>query len=351
MAHLTIQNVVVRGIAACVPKNVEDNMEYPYLPLEERQEYIESTGVRFRHCTTPDICTSDLCEASAERLLQDLKWNKEDIDALIFVSGTPDYKMPATACVLQEKMQLPNTCLAFDISLGCSGYVYGLATIAGMMQTGNIKKALLLVGNTQYKNANPRDIGAYFILGDAGSATALEYDAKAEPLLFSLYTFGYGKDTLIIPDGGCRNPVTPESFIEHEDETGNVRSALNFRMDGGDVFAFVMKYVVNCFKDFSEHFNITDDKVDYYMLHHASRMSCNKVHKKMHLPDDKVPYIFYDYGNCSNACVPLLLVTKIREQLLNQQKHLYISGFGTGLSVGLGYLPCNNIVVPELIQI
>lgn len=348
MANLKINNVRYAGVSVCVPKNVEDNLDYPFLSPEERQNYVDSTGVRFRHCTTSDICTSDLCCKAAEKLLEDLKWDKSEIEALVFVSATPDYKMPATACVIQERLGLPNECLAFDISLGCSGFVYGLANLSSMMASGNIKKALLLVGNTQYKNANPKDKSAYLILGDAGTASALEFDSNAKPMYFSLKTYGDGKDSLIIPDGGCRTPLTSESYIDKEDISGNFRNASQFKMDGEAVFQFVMSRVVGSIKEFIQDFNIADDKVDFYLLHHASRMSCNKIHKKLKLSDEKVPYNFYDYGNSSNACVPLLMVTNISDQLQNSNNNLIITGFGTGLSFGAGYLNCNHIVVSEL---
>lgn len=349
MAFIVVNRVRYAGVAACVPKKVEDNLDYPYLRPDERQAYIETTGVRFRHCTTPEICTSDLCFTAAKQLLQDLGWDKLEIDALVFVSATPDYKMPATACVLQERLGLPTTCLAYDISLGCSGFVYGLSVLSSMISSGGVKKALLLVGNTQHKNSNPKDKSAYLILGDAGTASALEYDENAAPMLFSLQTFGDGKDSLIIPDGGCRNPLTEKSYIEKEDALGNIRNASQFKMDGEAVFQFVMSHVVGCIKDFMLHFGITDDKVDYYMLHHASKMSCQKIHKKLKLSDNKVPYNFYDYGNSSNACVPLLMVTNIFDALKSKDNNLVITGFGTGLSFGAGYLNCNHIVVSDLL--
>lgn len=350
MAFLAINNVAIRGMACGIPRNTEDNMDYPYLSKEELEEYVQSTGVRYRHCTTPDICTSDLCESAAEELLKSLSWCKDEIEALVFVSATPDYKMPATACVLQDKMGLPSSCLAFDVNLGCSGFVYGLSIISSYMQTGQIKKALLLVGNTQHKNCYPKDKSTYLIIGDGGSATALEYEEGVEQMKFSLSTYGYGKDALMVHDGGCRFPVDTKSLEEYTDEVGT-RRLIDFRMDGGDVFAFVMSHVVKCFKEFLEHYDIEDEKVDYYLLHHASKMSCNKIHKKLHLPDEKVPYNFYDFGNSSNACIPLLMTTNIREQLSNGKIRLFISGFGTGLSVGLGYIVCDHIIVPELIQV
>lgn len=348
MANLKINNVRYAGVSVCVPENVEDNLDYPFLLPEERQNYVDSTGVRFRHCTTPDICTSDLCCKAAEKLIEDLKWDKSEIEALVFVTQTPDYRMPSTACVLQDRLGLSNSCLAFDVSLGCSGFVYGMSILSGMMESGNIKKALLLVGNTQTKNINPKDKSSCFIFSDAGSASALEYKRDSAPMLFSLQTFGEGKDSIIIPDGGYRNLYNKESAVESEDKQGNIRSKSQLYMNGENVFQFVMMKVVGCLKNFISDFDLPDDKIDYYLLHHASMMACQKIHKKLKLSNDKVPYQFYNYGNSSNASVPLLMVENIREKLQNGKCSLLFTGFGVGLSFGAGYVTCDNIVVSEM---
>ena len=205
MAFIDIHKVKVTGVSACVPKAVFDNMDYQLLSEEERSKYVETTGVRYRHCTDAETCTSDLCVRAAEELIGQLKWDKEDVEALIFVSQTPDYKMPTTACIIQDRLGLSNDCLSFDISLGCTGYVYGLSVISSLLSSGSIKKGLLLVGNTQSKNVNYSDRSTYLLFGDAGTATALEYSGEDSDMLqFNLQTYGEGMHSIIIPDGGYR---------------------------------------------------------------------------------------------------------------------------------------------------
>ena len=350
MALLDIHNVKVVGVSACVPGTVYDNMDYTLLSEEERVKYIETTGVRYRHCVDENTCTSDLCVKAAEELIGKLGWNKCDVGALVFVSQTFDYKMPTTACTIQYRLGLSNDCMAFDVSLGCTGYVYGLSIIANLLSSGGIKKGLLLVGNTQSKNVNYRDRSTYLLFGDAGTATALEYsDRECESLQFNLQTYGEGMNSIIIPDGGYRHPVNMESFKEYTDSDGNVRTPLQLKMDGMDVFSFVIGKVPKCLNKLSSYFHIGNDDVDYYLLHHANKFLCEKLRTKMKYPIEKVPYNIKDFGNSSGACVPLLMVTNLRNELQTSKLRLMFTGFGVGLSVGAGYMICDRIGVPELI--
>jgi 3-oxoacyl-[acyl-carrier-protein] synthase-3 len=350
MAFLDIKNVRIAGISACVPKKVVDNMDYELLSDQEKKKYIETTGVRYRHCVEDNICTSDLCYEAAEKVIDDLEWEKSEIDLLVFVSQTPDYKMPTTACVLQARLGLSNNCMAFDISLGCTAYVYGLSTIASLLSNGKIKKALLLVGNTQSRNVNYKDKSSFLLFGDAGTATALEYNPlQADVLQFNLQTFGEGENSIIIPDGGYRNPINENSFIESTDEEGNVRSPSQIKMDGMDVFSFVISKVPKAFKALYNHFEINADSMDYVLIHHANKMLCEKVRKKLKIAEEKVPYNIENFGNSSGASVPLLMVTNLKDTLTSQKTECLISGFGVGLSLGVGRISLNKIVVSNLI--
>lgn len=350
MAFIDIHNIKVAGVSACVPKTVFDNMDYQLLTKEERIKYIDTTGVRYRHCTNAETCTSDLCVRAANELIEQLKWDRKDIDALIFVSQTPDYKMPTTACIIQDRLGLSNDCLSFDISLGCTGYVYGLSVISSLLSTGGLKKGILLVGNTQSKNVNYSDKSTYLLFGDAGTATALEYtEENSDTLKFNLQTYGEGMHSIIIPDGGYRHPVTLDSFKEEIDSEGNTRSALQLKMDGMDVFSFVIGKVPKCLNGLTSHFGITDENIDFYLLHHANKFLCEKLRRKMKYPIEKVPYNIYEFGNSSGACIPLLMVTNLRPQLRDSKVRILFTGFGVGLSVGAGYLTCSNLIIPELL--
>ena len=202
MAFFAIKNVSIKGIAAAVPKRKEFNKDFPMLSEEQLNQYIQTVGVTERRCSIHDgsLCTSDLCFSAAEKLLEELEWRREEIELLVFVSHTQDFKLPCTACILQERLGLSKETMAFDIPLGCSGFVYGLGVVGSIIAQGAIKKALLLVGNTQSVYASPEDKSTALLFGDAGSAIALEYDeTRGESIKLHYQTDGSGYENLYCP--------------------------------------------------------------------------------------------------------------------------------------------------------
>jgi 3-oxoacyl-[acyl-carrier-protein] synthase-3 len=354
MAFLDIKNVQMRGIAACVPSRVEENRDYSLLKEGEIKKYIDTTGVERRHCAIHDgsICTSDLCQKAAEQLLIDLKWDKSEIDMILFVSHTTDYRLPATACVLQDKMGLSTDCLAYDITLGCSGFLVGLGNIGSIMAGGNIKKALLMVGNTQSEYANYEDKSMYFLLGDAGTVTALEYDANAGTTMsFNYMTDGSGRHSVIVPDGGSRNPVTPKSFELESYPDGAKRTRLNERMDGADVFSFAIKNVPKNFRALVEKKGINTENVDYFLIHQASKFLFEKLRKKIKAPIEKTPTNIKEFGNTSGATIPLLMVTELHQELQSKSLELAMTAIGVGYSVASGYVKTEKMVCSDLMYL
>lgn len=353
MAFLQIKNVTIKGVSACVPSRIEKNIDFKGLSEEQLNKYIETVGVEQRHCSVHDgsICTSDLCYKSAEKLIEELKWDKSEIELLIFVSHTADYKLPSTSCILQERLGLSKNCMAFDSPLGCSGFVYGLGVAGSLLSHGSIKKALLLVGNTQSVYASPEDKSTALLFGDAGTAMALEYDPMAKDIYFHYQTDGAGKEALIVPDGGCRNPVGPSSFKMENFDEGIRRTRLHEKMDGGAVFTFALFSVPKSLKALMAHFEISDDKVDYLLLHQANKFLCDKIRSKMKFPEDKTPSNIKDFGNTSGATIPLLMVTNLRNELQEKELGLMATGFGVGLSLGSVFFSTNRIVCPDLLTL
>jgi 3-oxoacyl-[acyl-carrier-protein] synthase-3 len=352
MAYIDIKNVKIAGMAACVPERTEENKNYSCLSAEEIEKYIAMTGVERRHCAIHDgsICTSDLCRKASEKLISDLKWNKSEIDLLVFVSHTQDYKLPATACVLQDRLNLSVNCMSFDVSFGCSGFVYGLSIAASLLSGGTMRKALLMVGNTQSVYASPEDKTVALLFGDAGAVIALEYNPEhADLLQFCLCSDGSGKDFLIVPDGGCRNPFNEQSFIMEEFEDGIKRTRLHEKMNGIEVFAFGFLQVPKSFRELYEHFSINPENIDYLCLHQANKFLCEKIRKKLKFPIEKTPYNIAEFGNTSGTSVPLLMVTNLKEELETRPLNLLCTGFGVGLSWGTARITTDKIVVSELL--
>ena len=351
MAFVEVNNIKIKGLTVCVPSNVVENSSYSVVPESERPAFIEAIGIERRRVAPADVCTSDLCYKAAENLIGELGWSKDEIELLVFISQTPDYRMPATSCVLQHRLGLPRTCMTIDVSQGCSGYVYGLSVAGSLVSTGSIKKALLLVGNTQNKNVNYHDKSTWPLFSDAGSATAIEYCPEGgDNFKLSYMTDGGGEKTIIVPDGGYRNMVSAESFVEHEYDGGIKRNNLNIFMQGDDVFAFVISNIPKATKAMYEHFNINPETIDYFLIHHASQFILNKLKKKLNIPEEKAPIILKDYGNSSNASIPIIMAKEIREDVLNRPLQLYISGFGVGLSLGVGVININKFDCCNLIE-
>lgn len=349
MAFCEFKNVRIAGVAAGVPKNVISNLSLSAERGEISSEYtpeafVELTGVKERH-VSDRLTTSDLGFAAAQRLVADLQWEKSEIEALVFVSQTADYFLPCTACILQDKLGLSKECYAADVTLGCSGWVYGLSYVAGLVSTGAIKKALLIVGDAKKRIDAPHDA----LFGHAGTVTALEYVEGAVGFKFHFGTDGSGYDAIIIPDGGSRNRVSEKSF-EYEDYEGKPMNRLMTRMKGMDVFSFGITTAPKSVKKLAEHYGFDYQTYDYFLFHQANMKMNNMIVKKLKLDPTKVPSEMYNFGNTSSASIPLLLVTQIRDQVNGQKKKFLCCGFGVGLSWGTVAFE-DAIHVSELVEV
>lgn len=313
--------------------------------------FVESTGIKARRRSTEDVTASDLCYFAAQKLIEQLNWNKSEIDALVFVSQTTDYILPATSCILQQRLGLSKECYTLDISLGCSGWVYALSVISSLLQNGTIKKGLLLAGDTITKLCSPNDKSTYPLFGDAGSATALEFDENSSGLKFLFNTDGDGYETIIIREGGYRKPVSSDSLKELAKDENISRRGIDLELDGMDVFSFGITKAPKSVKQLCEHFDIDKDSVDIFTFHQANLMMNEMIRKKLKLPEDKVPYCMDEFGNTSCASIPLALVTRERNRLQNESLKQIACGFGVGLSWGSVYFETDKIVVPQLIEI
>lgn len=349
MAFLEYKNVRIAGIAAGVPKNVVSNytlkqgedISVDYTP----DAFVEATGVKERR-SSETLTTGDLCFAAAEKLISELGWKKSEIEALVFVSQTTDYILPATACILQDRLGLSKECYAEDVALGCSGWVYGLSNVVSLVSTGSIKKALLLAGDAKKRaveNRNP-------LFGDAGTATAIEYMAGAMGFKFHFGTDGSGYDAIIKPDGGSRNQVSPQSF-ELKEYEGKMMHSLQTHMKGMDVFSFGITTAPKSVKKLSEHFGFDYLDANYVIFHQANMKMNNQIVKKLKLDPEKVPSCMYHFGNTSSASIPLTIVAELRGRFENKLTKFICCGFGVGLSWGTVALETNDIIIPEIVNV
>lgn len=351
MAVFSINNVRIKGIAACVPKTIESNQDYDWITEEERALFIKTVGVLTRHISDSTSLASDMCAASAERLFEATDCDPSEIGLILFVSQSKDYILPSSAIILQSRLGLPRTCLAFDVPLGCSGYVYGLSIAASLMNSTGIKKALLLAGDTSSLSLIRTDKSAYPLFGDAGSATLLEYDEHAGPMDFSLQSDGSNYEAIIIPHGGSRQPIVEESDVAIEIEKGVVRKKKNLALNGLDIFNFSVKEVPPNVNQLMSNFGYTTEDIDYFIMHQANKLMNETIRKKLKFPPEKVPYSLRDYGNTSSASIPITILACLQKELSAGKNKLLLSGFGVGLSWGSVILDTENLILPGIFEL
>jgi 3-oxoacyl-[acyl-carrier-protein] synthase-3 len=351
MALLTVNNVSIRGIAACVPKNAEHNLEYDWISRQERELLIKTTGIEMRRVVTNGTCTSDMCFESAKKLITDLKIDPSEIEILIFVTQSPDYILPATGIILQDRLGLAKSTMAFDMQLGCSGYVYGLSVIGSLMGTGKFKKGLLLCGDVSSFSQSKKDKSTYPIFGDAGTATLLEYSTDAEKIDFNLQSDGSGYKAIMINDGGLRNPYTAESDKIEKIETGIEKSRRHLHLDGIEVFNFSLREAAPNVKALLDYNRTSIDDHEYFVFHQANKLMNESIRKKLKLNPEKVPYSLQHFGNTSSASIPLTIVTQLGKSLKNKKCSVVLSAFGVGLSWASAALHLDNVYCSELIEI
>lgn len=352
MAFMKFNGVGITAMAAAVPRRIINNYEYTeYFPADQVKEVVDKVGIFERRFADAETCSSDLCFAAAEKLIADNGIDKEEIDLLVFISQTPDYRMPATSCILQHRLGLSNGCIAFDITLGCSAFSYGLAVVYGMMETGNLRKALILDGETRSKVYSPKDRRSAFLFGDGGIAALVERNERFGGSFFSLNTDGSRADLIMIKGGGYRHPSSMETLKEKiVDEYGNIRSDEQGYMQGGDVFNFVIREIPRDIKRTLEYAGMTTDQMNYIVFHQANNFINSYIAKKMKLDISKIPSTIAKYGNTSSVSVPLTIVDQLQGKL-DGNKTLLLSAFGVGMTWSTAIVPFVDCKISDVVEV
>jgi len=353
MAFLKIENVSIRGMSGCVPKNVEENKDLPFYSPEEAEHVIEEIGIVRKHIAPAEITVADLCYGAAQKLIEELGWEKESIDLLALCTQNPDYINQPTSFLVHEKLGLPQTTMCLDFYHGCPGWVVSLSSVCSLLNTGSVKRAILLDGDvvSRWIFANNREERPLF--GDAGTATALEFDANAKPICFNIGTLSDEGKSLINPDGGFRNPYTMETMKYTLDARAGRLPKEKWKkvMDSMDVFSFAITKVPKALKALCSEFNISIEDIDKLVLHQANKFMLENIAKRMKVPMDKVPLGLRYYGNTTSASVPLALVTECQKELTKGVQKNLVCGFGTGLAWGAAYFETDKIICSDVVEI
>ncbi len=353
MANLTYQNIGIEALAAAVPANTIKNLEYTmHFPAEDVKEIVEKTGIKERRFAPDGMTASDLCLAAAEKLLNDNVVDRDDVDVLLFISQTPDYRMPATSVILQDKLGLSKSTLAFDLNLGCSAFVYGLSVAYSYLQQPGINKVLVLDGETRSRVYHPKDRKTAFLFGDGGVAALVGKDSDYGESYFSLNSDGSRESLIKVDAGGYRNPSTPETLKEKVvDEYGNIRTDEHGYMNGADVFNFVIREIPKSIKKTIEFAGLSQDDIDYFVFHQANIYMNNYLAKKLKLPLEKVPNCLDRFGNTSSVSIPLTIASELKNNLGHDDKKLLLCGFGVGMSWATAILNVKNIQISDLAEV
>lgn len=348
---MKVEKVAIRGISGCVPANVEENKDLPfYSTPEEAAQVMSATGIERKHIAPASITASDLCLRAAEKLIEDLKWEKDSIDLLAFCTQNPDYLNQPNSFVVHEKLGFSENTMCLDFYHGCPGWVVSLSAITKMMANGDIKRAILLDGDTVSKDQGANNREERPLFGDAGTATAIEYDEDATPIYFNIGTKSEDGKAITRIHGGYRDPYTIESLTK---ELGRLDGTLSLdendtNMDSMDVFSFAITKAPKALKKLCSQYDIDIESIDKLVLHQANKMIVETIAKRLKISMEKVPLGLRNYGNTTSASIPLALVSECQQNLRNGELKNLVCAFGTGLAWGTAYFVTKEIVCPEI---
>ena len=321
--------VKIAKIESFLPEKILTNEELSERFQEWTPDMIESKlGIVQRHVVNDDETALDLAVKAGGKILEN--YDKESINFLILCTQSPDYYLPTSACILQEKLGLPINVGAFDFNLGCSGYVYGLGLAKGLIESNIAEKVLFITSETYTKSINPLDKGNLTIFGDAATATIIERSENEQILNFEFGTDGTGAQDLIIPNGGFRNRYDKDALLI--DEKGNARTANDLYMNGPKIFTFTIQRIPELIYKTLEKNQMQMDDIDYFIFHQANRYMLDYLRKKMKIPEDKFFMDMMQTGNTVSSTIPLALQKS--EKRLKQGDFVLLAGFGVGYSWG-----------------
>lgn len=334
---IEIKNVALEVVSAFVSKNrvpIEKRLG-DLIPEKRISRLKKQVGFEAFSVVEKDICTSDLCFSAAEKIFAETNISRQEIGAIIFVSQTPDYFLPSTAHLLQDKLQLSRNVAAFDVGLGCSGFVYGLYIASSLLQNLPAEKVLILCGDTATKNVFEEDVSSLSVFGDAGTAAIIS-KANGENIFFNLQSFGELADSIIMKNGAYRNSAVVEN------NSLNLRE--NFAvMDGAKVLDFSTKFVPPNLSDLMSFAKINPAEVGNFLLHQANKMILQDIAFNLNLPVEKFPFKSEKIGNTSSASIPVTLAEMARREEIFKTLSV-MSGFGVGMSIASAVIDLKNLV-------
>lgn len=323
----------IKAISYYLPERVVTNEELVKIfPEWSVEKVAQKVGVNSRHLAASDETAGDMAEKAARRLFEEYHIQPESIDFLLLCTQSPDYFLPSTACVLQDRLGIPTSAGAFDYNLGCSGCIYGMAMAKGLIAAGIAKNILLLTAETYNKYLHPEDKSNRSIFGDGAAACLISTEGFAEIQDFVLGTDGKGADNLIVKTGAARH-MLPTGKSQEDDE-GHIWYDDYLYMNGGAIFNFTLDAVPAMIQQLLEKHHLSQDDINYYVFHQANKFMLSTIRKFCALPKDKFYINMEDVGNTVSSTVLIGLKDCIERQVIKPNDTVMIAGFGVGLSWG-----------------
>lgn len=351
MSTLTTKNVKIVGVSACVPPTIEENISLSiFESAEDARKIIDSTGIERHHIVDTGTTASDLSVQAIDKLIADLGWEIESVDMLLYVCTTRDYFQPMTSPIIQDRLGMRQDSFVMDLPMGCAGWVYGMSVATSLMQSGSLRRGLLVCSETNTQSHGLNDRTCRPLFGDAATVTALEYDVDFNhPMNFIFGVDGSGAEAIMAKYGGMRHPITAESLKEVEVEPGVWRKGNDIVLNGMDVFSFAIRRPGKQMKELIADFGIDTETVDYLFLHQANKYIDDRIRKSLKFSEEKTPYCLSDFGNVSGASIPLTMVTRTATALREKQNHCLACGFGVGLSWASMEFWTSSVKVSDLV--
>ena len=328
----------INYISSYLPKNIRTNEDIANRHPEWSVEKISlKVGIEQRHLAGEDETAGDMAFLAAEKLINDNKINREDIDYIILCTQSPDYMLPSTACILQHRLGLPKHCGAFDFNLGCSGYVYGIGIAKGFILSGQAKRVLLLTAETYNKYISDEDKGNKTIFGDGATATLVTAESIDGALNYEIGNFTYGTDgsgaeSLIVRNGASRHPIR-DGNNEYDEEGNFLRNDNHIYMDGKAIFNFTAFEVPKLVKENLISNGMAKNEIDLFLFHQANAYMLDTVRKRCGIDATKFFVDIKTVGNTVSNSIPIAMVRANEQGVLKEANHILISGFGVGLSM------------------
>jgi 3-oxoacyl-[acyl-carrier-protein] synthase-3 len=334
--NFTFRNKRISGVLVVVPANertfVEEMKNYNF-PEARSLKLKEVMGYDRRRLVEPGVCVSDMAVFGLQNLFDRGLLKPEDIDALLLITQSPDYFMPATSSIIQGRLGLKQDMLCLDINQACAGFVIGLMQAFMFLEQESVRKVVLINADVLSRKTSPKDRNIYPLVGDAAAITVIERDAQDSVIHATVKMDGSRNDALMIPAGGLRLPCSAETAVLEDVGDNNLRAKDHLRMDGSAIFNFVQTEIPPLIQGLLDRVGVSMESIDYFLCHQPNRFMLQKLADKMKVPHSKMPNnVVERFGNSSGSTIPIAVVLNLADKVSNGQIHACLAGFGGGLT-------------------